>query len=527
MVNYLNPVRAGLDAVASLGDGYTINLKWFQAYPSVDGYRIAYTIYYSTVKEDVYSEGVKYVSVDGSLEANIIDLTPGQLYFFSIRPVEYDPNLVDISNLLPTAYDNLKLYPSSILREDISATDLLIPLVDVDGFPSDGVIKIGVELIRYLSVDTVNKNLVLTNESQRGFLNSKARIHTVSGYDGYYNWSPVVSFYTPFESVEHDRIFMCQCRFEYPNFAMTMLDGYKQVTKDLLTTDLTASDEFNTGFPMYDYAGYHRTDPVLLLTGACVGSYIGGEMGCIDGYGNVNILRGLSVQDHNNQRQEVLLSVTGRPAVLIQRMRTGLRCNCYRSYKEYPQERCPFCYGSGFVYGYQQYFNPRRSDGRIMVRPGATEESVKMQEAGLESEFSMDLWTLTVPTIKHRDIIVMFDMDDNEEFRYEVGGVTRNNTITELQGGQKFRVQRIRKFDPAYQIRVFRDTSKFPTKMNTTLGSTTGIPPHTHEIVRNEKSSVGWSQTTSVVQGHNHPVIVQNGQLVVMEAVGHTHTIIL
>jgi hypothetical protein len=162
-----------------------------------------------------------------------------------------------------------------------------------------------------------------------------------------------------------------------------------------------------------------------------------------------------------------------------------------------------------------------------MVRPGPTEENLKMQEAGLESEFGMDLWTLTVPTIKNRDVIVMFDMDDNEEFRYEVAGVTRNNMITELQGGQKFRVQRVRKFDPIYQIRVFRDTSKFPTKMNTTIGFTTGIPPHTHEIVRNEKAVDGWSQTTSVVQGHNHPIIVQNGQLVVMEAVGHVHNIIL
>lgn len=527
MVNYLIPVQAGLDAVGSLGDGYTINMKWFRAYPDIDGYQIAYHIYYSTIKENVYTEGVKYISVDGSLEANINDLVPGQLYFFSIRPVEYNPNLLDIINILPVAYDNLRVYPYSLLREDISSTDLIIPLVDVDGFPNDGVIKIGAELIRYLSVDTVNKNLLLTNIDQRGFLNTDARYHTVSGYDGYYNWNPIVTFFTPYESLEFDRIFLCQSRFEYPNFAMTMLDGYKQVTKDLLSTDLAASDEFNTGFPMYDFAGYHRTDPVLLLQGACVGSYIGGEMGCIDGYGNVNILRGLSVQDHNNQRQEVLLSVTGRPAVLIQRMRTGIRCNCYRLNKEYPQERCPFCYGSGFVYGYQQYFNPRRSDGRIMVRPGPTEENLKMQEAGLESEYNMELWTLTVPTIKNRDIIVMFDMDDNEEFRYEVAGITRNNTVVELQGGQKFRVQRIRKFDPAYQIRVFRDTSKFPTKLNTTIGMTTGIAPHTHEIVRNEKSINLWSQTTSVSQGHNHPVIFKDGQLVVMEAVGHTHTIII
>src|SRR5690606_28419768 len=134
-------------------------------------------------------------------------------------------------------------------------------------------------------------------------------------------------------------------------------------------------------------------------------------------------------------------------------------------------------------------------------------------------------WTLTVPTIKNRDIIVLFDEDNNEEFRYEVMTVTRNNTLVGLNGGQKLRVSRIRKFDPAYQIRIFRDTSDFPSKLNTSIGFTTGIPPHTHEIVINEKvlSVNQINQTTGISQSHNHPII--NGQ--VMEVLGHTHTIIL
>lgn len=525
MAYYLTPVRAGLDAVASLGDGYTISVKWFQAYPNNISKKIAYHIYYSTIKENVFTEGVKYISVDDSLQANVIDLVPGQEYFFSVRPVEYDPNLLDLSTNLPIAYDNLRVYPYSLLRENISDTDLIIPLVDVGGFPSNGIIKIGTELIQYLSIDQYNKNLILTNVSQRGFNNSTARMHTVNGFDGFYIESPIVTFFTPGESIEFDRIFVCQSRFEFPNYQMTIPDGYHQVKKDVLTTDLSASDELNTSFPIYDYAGYHRTDPVQLLTGACVGSYIGGEMGCIDGYGNVNILRGLSLQDHNSQRQEFLLNVTGKPVVLIKRVRTGITCACYRSSNEYPDNRCPLCFGTKFVLGYEQFFNPRRSDGRILVRPGAAEENLKMYEAGLESEFSLDLWTLTVPTIKNRDIIVMFDIDGNEEFRYEVMTVTRNNTIVSLQGGQKLRVQRIRKYDPAYQIRIFTDTSMFPSKLSTTIGMATNIPPHTHEIVINEKivSINQINQLTSVMQGHNHEIVAGK----VQEVLGHTHTIIL
>src|SRR6185436_19071102 len=368
-------------------------------------------------------------------------------------------------------------------------------------------------------------NLLLTNLNQRGLFKSKISLHTSNGFDGYKLRDPIVTLFTEEESNLFDRIFVCQCRFEYPNYAFTIVDGYHQVTKDLLSTDLEASDAANTNFPSYDYAGYHRTDPVQLLNGTCVGSYIGGEMGCIDGYGNYNILRGLNLQDQNTQRQEMELSVTGRPAVLIRRVQTGITCACYLASSEYPDDRCPLCYGTKFVFGYEQYFNPKRSDGRIMVRPGPTDENTKMYEAGLESEFPLSLWTLTVPTIKTRDIIILFDLAGNEEFRYEVITVTRNNTILGQQGGQLIKVMRIRKFDPAYQIRVFRDTSMFPSKLSTSISFVPGIPPHLHEIVINEKiiSITQINETTALSQGHNHPIV--NGKI--MEVLGHTHQIIL
>lgn len=644
---YLNPILAGIKAVASFGDGYTINVKWHQAYPSNTSNDILYHIYYSTEKEKVYTEGVKYASIDGSLEANIIGLNPGQLYFFSVRPVEYNPALYNLDLTLPVAYDNLRIYPTSILRSDITSTDLIIPLLDTEGFPNSGIIKVGVELIQYSGKDSNNNlivpgggagaqpviivqqdgydylpfsnnvgdgylnNLIAINnpkaltetwriicvadkvdgyanskfaaigsksgplydgymnpyiwdangsivsngilsfsivetntflkgdgfnikvaaadpgsDSGRGYNNTIPLSHTIAGYDGYDTWDPSVILYTIGESKLHDRIYLCQSRFEYPNFPYTQDDGYRQKLKDNLNSDLSESDAQNNGFPAYDYSGYHRTDPVLLLNGTCVGSYIGGEMGCIDAYGNVNMVRGLSLQDSNNQRQEVLLSVTGRPAVLAKRVHTGITCSCYTLESEYPDDRCVFCNGTGFVVGYEQYFNPRRSDGRILVRTSPADDSVKMQDAGLESELNLDVWTLTIPTIHERDILVLFDVADNEEFRYEVGPVTRNNTILGMQGAQKFRVTRIRKTDPAYQIRLFRNTAKFPAKLNTTIGSTPGmILPHTHEIVINENTTslLQINQTTNVVQGHSHQIV--NGQ--VMDALGHTHNIIL
>lgn len=524
MPHYASLVRVGLTKVASLGDGYTINLKYWQAF--ADGYtnQIAYHIYYSTIRENVFLEGVKLVVIDGSTEVNVIGLNPGQEYFFSVRPVEYNPKQFNLS-LLPISHDNVRFYPSSLLRQNMSATDLIVPLMDVESFPSVGIVKVGVELIQYVAVDPVNNNLIVSSNG-RGWSNTHITIHYINGSDGYVIWNAEVSLFTLTESTIYDQIYVCMARFEYPNFPFTMIDGYKQVTTDILTTDYNAADAANVDFPMYDYSGYHRTDPVQLLNGTCVGSYIGGEMGCIDAYGNYNIYRGFSLQDQNTQREDMLLSVTGQPAVLIKRVQTGDTCNCYLANSEYPDDRCPFCYGTKFVFGYDQYFNPRQSDGRIMVRLGPTAENLKMQEAGLESTFPLDIWTITVPTIKTRDILVLFDQNDNESFRYEVSDVIRNQTILGQDGGQHLKTFRIRKTDPAYQIRIFRNTSDFPNTLSTSIGMAAGaIPPHSHTIVVNEKvlAVSQLNQTTGISQGHSHPIV--NG--VVMEVLGHTHQIII
>ncbi len=654
MVIYPSPIISGLEVVQNIGDGYTTFIRWHKAKHIVKTNKIAYHIYYSTVKENIFSEGVKLVSIDGYTSANIIGLIPGQIYFYCVRPVEYDPLIFDLKNILPIAYDNLRLYPNSLLRQNISATDLIIPLVDISGFPNSGVIKIGAELIRYSSIDLLNKNLNapanipggnpylidqgggnfytplasnigdgyiselsivsgasapaetwtikcifvqrnslnvpiagtakfeaigslsgckldgygnqfiwMSNSASvsnkilkfsitdvgdtfregdafiikvgapsaaisggRGYNNTLITSHTINGFDGYDLWDPGISLFTLGEDNMWDNIIACQTRFEYPNYQYTKTDGYHQVIKDILSSDLSASDAANINFPMYDYAGYHRADPVATIDGTCTGSYIGGEMGCIDKFGNYNIVRGISLQDHNNQRQEMLLSVTGRDAVLIKRVQTGITCSCYLPSSEYHDDRCPRCFGSKFVIGWEQYFNPRSSNGRIRVRVGAAPENLKMHEAGLESEFTLDMWTLTVPTIKTRDIIILFDQDDNEEFRYEVAEVTRNNTMLGLQGGQKFKAIRIRKFDPAYQITAFRNTATMPTKINTDIGFLAGIP-HTHTIVKNENDPSTWQQLTSISQGHNHQVIIVNGLPTVTETLSHTHKIIL
>jgi hypothetical protein len=523
MAYYLIETKVGIESVTNIGDGYSVVVEWFEAKPSIKTNKIAYNIYYSIIKENVFSDGPKFLSISSDLEVNIIGLEPGENYFFSVRPIEYNPT-IDLS-LLPISHDQLRIYPTTILRSNISNSQSTIPVVDTESFPLQGVVKIGAELIQYNNLDQINNNLLFVN---RGFAGTKARSHTIDGYDGYFLRDPNISFYILKEETIYDRIYVCECRFEFPYNQFTFQDGYHQVTKDLLTSDLSASDEFNEKFPTYDYSGYHRTDPTLLFSGACVGSYIGGQQGCIDGYGNFNIIRGISMQDSNNQRQEMLLSLTARPAVLLRAMRQGITCACYTPNSEYHDDRCPFSNASKFVTGYEQIYWDKRSDGRIMVRVSPTDEALKMNEAGLESELPMDAWTLTVPTIKMRDIIILFDQNDNEEFRYEVSYVTRNNTLFGLQGAQKMKLLRIRKTDPAYQIRAFRNTSQFPSVINTGIGGNLAVPPHVHVIKRNEKDPSTWSQTTSISSGHSHGIIIStNGLPIVQTVLNHTHEIII
>ena len=524
MVYYISRVNEGLILASSTGDGYTINLRWTTAYPSTNFNKIAYHIYMSTDERKVFSEGVKFVSIDGYTTADIFDLTPGQLYHFAVRAVEYDGYVLN-PHELPGTFNGLKVYPESLLDSNITETSQIIPLVDTATFPSHGIVKIGAELVNYLSVDSFNDNLVLTNYAlQRGFLNTAATIHNTDGYDGYVYQNPFVSFLIGKEEL-NTRIFPCQNRFEVGTYAYTTADGYHQVLKDLLTSDMSSTEAANEGFPTYDYAGYHRTDPVLLLTGECVGSYIGGEQGCIDEYGNYGLVRGMSLQDQNTQRQEILLSLTGRNAALIKRMRTGITCDCYLPSSEYADDRCPKCHGTKFVIGYEQYFYPKSSDGRIKVRVGPADEDIKVYEAGWESEMQLDAWTLVIPIIKDRDVIVLFDQEDNEEYRYEVLTAGRNNTIVGEFGGQKIRMQRVRKTDPIYQIRIFRNTAMFPVKLQTGLGSAASIPAHSHSIVVSEKTTAlsQVNQTTGISFGHTHQIV--GG--VVQTVLGHTHNVIL
>jgi hypothetical protein len=506
----------GIKEAIPLKDGYTVYLRWTDAVASSPSYTLGYNVYYSSERDYVFQEGAKYFTLYKDLY--IGRFVPGDTIYCAIRATEYDPNDLDLLSLpaSPQA-TNAYIYPETALMSDIDDTTLTIPLIDTAEFPSIGVIKIGTELLDYSNVDYFN-SVIYANT--RGFYGTNIRFHNVDGYDGYHYEDPIVRYFSGFEDL-NTFIAEVQPRIEPDEYPFTQFDGYKQVTVDILTTDLSSSDEEAATLPSYDHSGYHQTSMVDYFSGKCLGSYHGGEYGCADGYK----VRGLSLQTQNNQRQELLLAVTGEPVVLLKRLWTGIRCNCFRLNQEHHEGRCSLCFSTSFVGGYEQFYNDKRSDGKIMIRFGPAADDLAIRQQGLEQNFVPNCWGLVYPAIKDRDVLIRFNQDLGEEFRYEVVNVTRNKLSFSLSGAQQMTVYRLDKTDPIYQWRAIRDTSKFPYKINTSLGILRNYGPHLHTIVLNENvfSINDINQTTSVMAGHNHPII--NG--IVQEVLGHTHDIIL
>lgn len=521
---YIPHSKEGINLVTTLGDGYSIALDWTQAYSDSISYNLAYNVYFSTTPENVFTEGVKVVSIDPAvLAGTLLEFTPGDVFYFAIRATEFSPTWYDL-NFLPDSFPGFKSYPESALLTNITPTSTLIKISDVSLWPTMGIIQIGNELVRYTSKDIPNNNLFV---AERGFLSTTASLHHTDGYDGVEFQDPILKFFKGYEE-QNTVVLQATSTFKDSNYAFTVTDGYRITTKDNLTTDLSVNETDQINFISMDFSGWRRTDPVALLKGECIGTYYGGERFCADGYGVGFQLRGLPFEQESDRRLEELLSIEGQKCVLVKRFWKGLTCSCFEPSHENPQLRCSKCYGTGFVTGYEQFFNPRESDGRIWVKFDPTEDSVKINDQGLESTFLPNSWTLSVPTVKNRDFLIRFNLDGTEEYRYEVLDVTRNVLLNSFSGAQKFKLQRLRKSDPIYQWRTIRSTATIPTILTTSIGLLRGPNntslPHTHTVTISENIvSLGQiNQTTSVTQGHNHSVI--NG--VIQEVAQHSHILI-
>jgi len=512
-----SPFWIGVKPTQPLQDGYTVFISYSYATPSFPGNVVGYNIYFSTNIDDVFLEGPKYFTKKEFLY--IAQFNPGDIQFFAVRATEYDPSALNYESFTPCQQAlDAYVYPETMLISDIDDEQVDIPVIDTSEFPTYGVIKVGTELIRYSNVDYIS-NIIYADVDGRGYYGTNYRMHQVDGYDGYSYKDPIIKYFAGFED-GNTIISECEPRVEYPEFPYVESDGYKQVIKDILTTDLGGSDASNADNPTYDYSGYHQTNILDYFSGHCIGSYSGGSYGCADGY----MYRGFNLQAENNKRLDMLLDVEGEPVVLLRRLWTGIRCNCFRMNNESPEGRCKVCLAVGFVGGYEQYFNPRSPDSRIKVRFDPTTDALTIKPTGLTQTFIPNCWTLVSPAIKNRDVLIRFNEDGSEEFRYEILNVTRTKLLFSLSGSQKMTAFRIDKSDIIYQWRALRNTTPSPLTLNTTVGSLRGYGPHLHQVIINS-DMVNVNQinaTTSVNAGHSHSII--NG--IISQTLSHNHAII-
>lgn len=517
----------GLRTVACLGDGYTVALEWHRAYLNPASWNLVYNLYWSTEKSDVFSEGVKFVVGPELTNVTIRGgFKRGDVYYFAVKAAAHEPHTL-LFDLLPQGENGLRMYPEAALREDITATDTVIPVDDASLFPPTGIILIHAEPIAYSSLDLVDNNLILSGVDQRGLYGYEPRIHTTDGYDGVHQFDDSFVRLWPGWEDSNTAVGMEEIKFE-EHYAWTPEDGYRERV-DILTnkSNLDVTDDIYVDFPPYDQSGWDRTHMEDYLSGKCVGTYFGGEYGCADGYEVEGNQRGLSITDHINMREEYLLELTGELCSLFRRQWAGKESQHHSPIRENTIYRGLDTHGTTLVVGYEQYFNPRRADGRIWVRFGPTKENLERQEPGVENVFIPNCWTMVFPALQDGDFFIRYNEDGSDEWRYEVIDVERNRTFLHATGQQKFTAVRVRKTDPIYQVRAIRDTSPIPTEVLTGIGSVSGpggIPPHMHRIVTNGVMTVAQiNETTSIEQGHNHPVV--NG--IVQEVLGHTHSIVL
>lgn len=449
----------GVYLVDSLGDGYHINVTWHPARTTRPDYDLAYLVYYSTVRSDVFFEEPKLITLGQRLpppetvqgaDAQLYGffaqttLPVGFTYYFGIRATEY-PHGVGLPVVPTDGYDSLaaglkavNFYNFAIpaiqtLTSNIAGSGVLvITVTSTMGYANaGGYIVVGTEIMRYTSL---TKTTFIVAATGRGlFGTSVAPSHSIG---------EIVKMYYG----NHDDntvIAKGVVTWETPN------DPHR-TRPDLVTTDFTLEDGYNTGFEPFDFCGYHmwRPDELLSDTDNC-GTYVGGEF---------NGERGLSLYDRMLGQEEMLLEVTGEPVILLRRLWSGERCICMTSRMDSAAVRsCALCFGTGYKGGYIQYLNPRRDDQNIMVHFAPSDEDLGMgPQSGWDQRFKPGTWTLSVPSIKDRDMIVRFGPYGERDWIYTVNAVSRGKSVFGQYARQKLSLSRIDKTDVINQFKLMK-----------------------------------------------------------------------
>lgn len=433
----------GLRNVQDVGNGSGLLLSWGRALPFDQDKVVHYNIYWSSTRFGVFDNPPYAVT---TLQQAVLNVNPGAINYFAVRATEFDTDEFDIQQL-PQIGVGLHQYPEAVTLQN--STDGYEAEFEVDNtidYPDAGFLLVGQEIVYYTNQTDTSFSVT---ENQRGAYSTSAVEHyegeEVRLFHGVEEHNTIIfqetAAWHKSEGQQHD--------IDAIGSANADEDGYRAVNEDIITTNLGANEEEFADFTAYDFCSYHRPSLQALFTGNCIHSYVGGEFA-----GS----RGLFLTDRNLARLEVMLGVTGEPMILLRRKWTGRRCRCTGLRREHPKSRCSYCYGTSFDGGFDRYINTRaisetsdNTQGYIMVRVNPYADDLDLVvDQGLRQPVELTAWTISIPTIKDRDVLVRFNSDGTEEFRYEALSVTRNKLFLNESGKQEFTMRRLDKTDEIY-----------------------------------------------------------------------------
>jgi hypothetical protein len=417
----------GVKKISDIGTGGSLLIEWPEIAKRYYGSDAFILIYESKERMDVFDEAPKYMAGSSISEGTVSGLSAGVTLSYGVRALEAYKDTVTTDGL-EAAGDDIFLIPeATAILETVMSDDTRVYVDSVSGYPSKGLLVVGsAEVIRYSSISEDTNSFLLSSKS-RGLSGTTPSVHI--------------------EGDEVKLFLACQDSNTVivsgtPTYHHDVRSGREINNIGLVVNDYSDNDrKFFQGF---DFCGYHRPLPQHILQGKndC-GSYLGGEF---DG------MRGMNLFDRMLNREEVLLDQTGEPVILLKRNWSGETCSCSDSRRVHPKIRdCSSCYGTGYVGGYEQYINKRRSDKLCMISFGDTQEDLTLDShKSLQQEYDPTCWTLPIPAVKDRDLVVRFDFTGDVEFIYEVLHVTKEKIIYKHYSRQRLALKRLDKTDVVY-----------------------------------------------------------------------------
>lgn len=453
-----NHLKPGIYRATDLGLGRSIEIEWGPATPPLGQSKIYYNVYYNSDLDSLFD----YPQAITDQETVIVpNLRSGDGYFFGVRATYYPENL-DFDEFTEIS-ENLYELPQSTVVAEFSGSYLSTdtgPMVvnSTSAFPSSGYIKVNDEIMTYGS--TTPATFII---DQRDYFDRDNLQDHING--------SVVRLFRGVESTTHNYFravptwdgsgngpWLSPDGYEVPG-SMQDEDGYRVWKTDILNEDHSDFEEAYDDVDERSRCGLRSADFYQHLTGQGTNTYHGGGQ---------NGVIGINLNTENIQREEFLLAHTGKPFTLLRLKTTGRQCPKFSLRHEHSHERCGLCYGTRFLGGYDKYVNqrnwfPGRTNvhGTIPLRVAPYKNDLPLlAERGLAQVDQLTAWGMPIPIIKKRDILIGYILDENrdiiqEEFRYEVVSVTRNQILFGFEGKQEMLLRKLDHDNIVYTIDNF------------------------------------------------------------------------